>query len=214
MKRFLLLAAALVATGVVCAQSAYDFQRRSLFDVLPIRSNDIVFLGNSIAANCEWAELFDNRHVKNRGIQGDRAEWLGDRVDTIIAGHPKKLFLLIGINDLTSGRKPREIAADIEKVVDRFQTESRWTKIYVQSILPVNIRAFGRFEDGAVPAGVAATNRLLEAMCTEKGIVYLDIYTPLVDSNGDLNAAYANDGVHLTGEGYLVLRDVLKPYVK
>ena len=52
---FLLLAAALVATGVVCAQSAYDFQRRSLFDVLPIRSNDIVFLGNSIAANCEWA---------------------------------------------------------------------------------------------------------------------------------------------------------------
>ncbi len=214
MKRFLLLAAALFATGVACAQPAYNFQRRSLFDVLPIRSNDIVFLGNSITDNCEWAELFDNRHIRNRGIQGDRAEWLLQRIDTIIAGHPKKLFLIIGINDLVHARKPREIAADIGKIVDRFRTESRWTKIYVQSILPVNGRAFGKFEDGAVPAGIIETNRLLEAMCAGKEVVYLDVYSSLVDSNGDLNAAYTNDGVHLMGEGYLIWRDVLKPYVK
>lgn len=214
MKRFLLLAAALLVTGAVCAQPVYNFQRRSLFEVLPIRSNDIVFLGNSITDNCEWAELLDNRHIKNRGIQGDRVEWLVDRIDTIIAGHPKKLFLLIGINDLAHNRKPADIAADIERIVDRFQAESRWTKLYVQSILPVNSRAFDKFQDGAVPAGILETNRLLEAMCAAKDIVFLDVYSALVDSNGDLNAAYTNDGVHLLGEGYLIWRDVLKPYVK
>lgn len=29
------------------------------------------FLGNSITNGCEWAELFQNKNVKNRGISGD-----------------------------------------------------------------------------------------------------------------------------------------------
>ena len=69
MKRILILAAALFAVGTAFAQSEYNRQRRSLFEVLPVYSSDIVFLGNSITDGCEWAELFNNRHVKNRGIQ-------------------------------------------------------------------------------------------------------------------------------------------------
>ena len=64
--------------------------------MLPLHSSDIVFLGNSITDGCEWAELFENRHVKNRGISGDRSGWLLERLDSIIAAHPKKLFLMIG----------------------------------------------------------------------------------------------------------------------
>ena len=57
----------------------------------------VVFMGNSITDGCEWAELFNNRHVKNRGISGDRSGWLLDRLDPIVGGHPKKLFLMIGV---------------------------------------------------------------------------------------------------------------------
>lgn len=99
MKRLLILAAALLLTGAAFAQGEYHFQRRSLFDVLPLHSSDIVFLGNSITDGCEWAELFENRHVKNRGISGDRSGWLLERLDSIIAAHPKKLFLMIGTNE-------------------------------------------------------------------------------------------------------------------
>ena len=53
--------------------------------MLPLHSSDIVFLGNSITDGCEWAELFENRHVKNRGISGDRSGWLLERLDSIIA---------------------------------------------------------------------------------------------------------------------------------
>ena len=38
MKRILILAAALLAAGTACAQEAYREQRRSLFELLPIRS--------------------------------------------------------------------------------------------------------------------------------------------------------------------------------
>lgn len=53
MKRLLLLTLLLLGAGRVLAQGEYYDQRRSLFEVLPIRSSDIVFLGNSIttAAN-------------------------------------------------------------------------------------------------------------------------------------------------------------------
>ena len=91
MKRFsILLLAALFACTAVCAQNEYNYQKRSLFDALPIRSNDIVFLGDSITDGCEWAELLDNRHVKNRGISADRSGWLLERIDSIIAGRPRK----------------------------------------------------------------------------------------------------------------------------
>ena len=57
MKRILILFTALFAAGSVFAQSEYNLRRRTLFEVLPVLSSDIVFLGNSITDGCEWAEL-------------------------------------------------------------------------------------------------------------------------------------------------------------
>ena len=99
MKKAILFAAALFVAVASFAQNEYNYQKRSLFEQLPIRGNDIVFLGNSITDGCEWAELFNNRHIKNRGISADRSGWLLDRLDPIVNGHPKKLFLMIGTND-------------------------------------------------------------------------------------------------------------------
>ena len=53
MKRILILAAALFTACTAFAQSEYNLQRRSLFEVLPVYSSDIVFLGNSITDGCE-----------------------------------------------------------------------------------------------------------------------------------------------------------------
>ena len=56
MKRILILAAALFTVCTAFAQSEYNLQRRSLFEVLPVYSSDIVFLGNSIT------DGWDNAH--------------------------------------------------------------------------------------------------------------------------------------------------------
>ena len=88
MKKAILFAAALFVAVASFAQNEYNYQKRSLFEQLPIRGNDIVFLGNSITDGCEWAELFNNRHIKNRGISADRSGWLLDRLDPVCgAGH-------------------------------------------------------------------------------------------------------------------------------
>lgn len=215
MKRFVILLAALLLSGAAFAQGEYHDQRRSLFEVLPICSSDIVFLGNSITDGCEWSELFDNRHVKNRGISADRTAWLLERLDPIIEGHPRKLFLMIGTNDLAGGMTPEQIVADIARLIDRFQRESKWTKIYVQSILPVNGDDFSKYPNHYAHSHlIVPTNKLLEALCDEKGVTYLDIWGALADDEGRLDKRYTNDGLHLMGEGYLVWRDAIKSYVK
>lgn len=216
MKRTLLLAAALLLAASAFAQSAYNYQRRSLFEKLPVRRGDIVFVGNSITDGCEWSELFGRRRVLNRGISGDRAEWLLDRLDPILAGRPRKLFLMIGTNDLAAGRTPAEVAADVAALLDRFAAASPRTRIYVQSILPVNDRdipdaSWGHWKK---KAEIAETNRLVEALCRERGVVYVDLASRLMDGTGLLDKRYTNDGLHLTGEGYLVWRDAVMPYIR
>ena len=125
MKNTILTALLLFAAAAVFAQSEYNFQRRSLFEKLPVTSKDIVFLGNSITDGGEWNELLANPRVKNRGISGDRSSWMLDRLDPIVGGQPRKLFLLIGTNDLAAGVSPDEIVANVARLIDRFQSESR-----------------------------------------------------------------------------------------
>lgn len=215
MKKPILTALLLLAAAAVFAQSEYNFQRRSLFEKLPVTSKDIVFLGNSITDGGEWNELLANPRVKNRGISGDRSSWMLDRLDPIVGGQPRKLFLLIGTNDLAAGVTPEEIVANVSKLIDRFQSESRWTKIYVQSILPVNGVDFSKFKNHYAHSHlIVPTNKKLEALCDEKGVTYLDVWGALADHDGKLDKRYTNDGLHLMGPGYLVWRDAIKYHVK
>lgn len=216
MKRTLLLATALLLAGACFAQSAYNFQRRSLFEKLPVRRGDIVFLGNSITDGCEWSELFGRRRVLNRGISGDRAEWLLDRLDPIVSGRPAKIFLMIGVNDLSAGRTPEAVAADVATLIDRVAAASPRTRLYVQSVLPINDRDIpdASWAHWKKKAEIVETNRLVEALCRERGIVYIDLASRMMDETGLLDKRYTNDGLHLTGEGYLVWRDAVMPYIR
>ena len=215
MKKIVLLAAALLLAAASFAQSEYNYQKRSLFEQLPIRGNDIVFRGNSITDGGEWNELLANPRVKNRGISGDRSSWMLDRLDPIVGGQPRKLFLLIGTNDLAAGTPAAEVVANVRKIVERFQSESPRTKLYVQSVFPVN-DSFKKYaaKHGRHDADIVAVNKGLQALCAEKGIVYIDLWTLLADKNGKLRADLTNDGLHLMGEGYIVWRDAVLPYVK
>lgn len=97
----LLLGIAIATAQEVYHYNLYYYQRATLFEELPIDNDDIVFLGNSITDNCEWHELFDNPNIKNRGISSDVSMGVYDRLNPIVAGKPAKIFLMIGINDVS-----------------------------------------------------------------------------------------------------------------
>ncbi|MDR0419912.1 MAG: GDSL-type esterase/lipase family protein [Prevotellaceae bacterium] len=219
MKKIILSFVAVFVIVNIYAQSAepseYNYQKRSLFEILPITSSDIIFIGNSITDGCEWSELFNSINVKNRGISADRTYWILDRLDYIIKGKPRKLFVQMGTNDLGAGLSPQSVVDNTSKLIDRFQTESPETEVYIQSIFPVN-NSFEKFAKyhGSKDKEIVETNDLLKQLCVQKGVIFVDVYSKLADENGKLNKEYTNDGLHLMGAGYLVWKKVIDEYMK
>lgn len=195
--------------------STFYYQRASLFEALPIDTTDIVFLGNSITNGAEWHELFNNPNIKNRGISGDICEGVFDRLDAITNGMPSKIFLMIGINDVARGTTLDSIFSGIEKIVDKIQKDSPITKIYVQSVLPLNDETgmFGGHTKRYLE--IPCLNSKLEKLSIEKDVTYIDLFSHLtIPNTSKIDLKYSNDGLHLLGAGYLKWVDVLRPYIE
>ena len=104
-----------------------------MFEALPVTSSDIIFLGNSITNGAEWAELFNDKHVNS----GDICMGVYDRLDAVLKGKPAKIFLLIGINDVSREAPADTIVSRIGMIVGKIKEDSPKTKLYLQSVLPV-----------------------------------------------------------------------------
>ena len=195
-------------------QDPYYARRATLFDELPIGKKDIVMLGNSLTDGCEFNELLGNRHIKNRGIVGDIVQGLIDRIDPIIKGQPKKLFIMTGVNDISHDVTADSIARAMEKLIVMVKKGSPRTKIYLQSLLPFNndVREW-KLLKGRDHVVVEA-NVLLEQVAKRQGVTWINLYPLFADEQGRLRADLTNDGLHLMGKGYLIWRDAIKPYVK
>jgi len=195
--------------------STFYYQRTTLFESLPVSSKDIIFLGNSITNGGEWCELFNNKHVKNRGISGDVTMGVYDRLDPILIGKPAKIFLLIGINDVAHGTSADSIVMQIGLIIQKIKKDSPHTKLYLQSILPVSdqFKMFASHTShGAV---VIEINNKLMKLSKRENIKYIDLYSHFVDTEtGKMKSDYSNDGLHLLGRGYLLWRELTLPYVK
>lgn len=219
MKKLLFIIVALLTILSVHAQenkySTFYYQRATLFEELPITSKDIVFLGNSITNGAEWAELLHNKHVKNRGISGDVCMGVYDRLDAILKGKPAKIFLLIGINDVSRGSSADTIVKRIGRIVEKIKRDSPRTKLYLQSVLPVT--DYYKMFEGHTSRWqtIPRINQGLKKLATEERVTYIDLYSHFVDSKtGKMNPEYTNDGLHLLGKGYKKWIEIIEPYVK
>lgn len=219
MKRIALLIA---FVSVVCAATsqtpAYDTAFRpnnyalkvEQFKSYPHSTSDIVFLGNSITANVEWRELLDMPNIKNRGISGDISFGVLERLDEVINGKPAKVFVLIGINDISRNIPDEMIVANYRKIISRIRQGSPETKIYFHTLLPVN-NEFTQFKNHYnKDEHIAFLNSSLQAIAKETNITLIDLHPILMDANGKLDKKYTIDGLHINAEGYKKWAAVLK----
>lgn len=219
MKRILVLLMA-VATLSCMAQKkpvnpdVYYARRATLFDLLPVYSSDIIMLGNSLTDGAEWNELFDNCHVKNRGIVGDIIPGFFERLEPILKGQPRKIFIMGGVNDISHGVSADSIVSAMTQVVTTIQARCPKTEIYVQSMLPFNndVRLW-KLLKGREQV-VVDGNKGLECMCQRLGVTFINLYPLFVGEDGKMKPEYTNDGLHLMGGAYLIWRDALLPYIR
>lgn len=193
--------------------SEYYYQKLSHFSALPVESDRIVFVGNSITDGAEWQELFPDVDIVNRGISGDVSKGVLERLSRINRQQPDKLFLMIGINDLARGVQRDTVIKNILAIADMVRLKSPFTMVYIQSLLPVN-DTFNKFEKHvAQKEAIGYINTALQKAATEKEYMFINLYPHFLDHQGQLDTAYTNDGLHLTGEGYLLWKHLVYPYV-
>ena len=125
-------------------------------------------------------------------------------LDVLAAAQPKKLYILLGTNTLTTlGAADRFLAYYSQMLDELRQALGEDCVIYVQSIPPVRPAA-AEEKPGLATEVLRGVNEQLAQLAASKGCVYLDLWEALADGEGNLKEMLAApDGVHLSaGNGY------------
>ncbi|WP_316766845.1 GDSL-type esterase/lipase family protein [Pedobacter frigiditerrae] len=169
---------------------------------------DYVFLGNSITAGTDWAKLLNLPQARNRGISGDITYGVLERLQDIIDGKPKKIFILIGINDISRNIPDSAILSNYKKIVDRIRKGSKKTQIFFNTLLPVNA-SFEKFKNHyGKDDHILYLNSEIKKLAA-KNVTVIDLYSQFLDKDNHLRAELTKDGLHLIPEGYKVWADFL-----
>lgn len=191
-------------------KNTYYDGRMELFANLPQPSKSILFLGNSITERGMWHELLPGKVVMNRGIGGDNTFGVLARVAPLVASKPSKLFLLIGINDIGRNLPVDVIANNYEQIVSQFSTGSPHTKLYLQSVLPMNddvLKAAYLQNKGHL---IIQLNEKIKAIAAKYKATYVNLHEVFNDGNGKLKPALTIDGIHINPGAYVLWVDYLK----
>lgn len=220
MKKTLLLLLALAAgTTALRAQpdsldyrGDYYFAKRAQQEREAVHARNIVMLGNSLTERGAWADILQDSLVLNRGIGGDCVAGMTARLGAIVAGKPRAIFLMAGVNDLIFSKiTPEALLGQYERLLDAIRAASPRTTVFIQSLLPLDEAQNEEYFAGK-NARIEAFNALLRETARRRGLDYIDVWSRIV-CDEKMPAEYTVDGIHLNAAGYAVWSDVLRPYL-
>ena len=140
-----------------------------------------------------------NRSAVKSSVRGEEVA-----LDVLAAAQPKKLYILLGTNTLTTVGAADRFLTYYGQMLDVLrQTLGEDCVIYVESIPPVRPEAAAE-KPGLASDIIRSVNEQLALLAADKGCVYLDLWETLADGEGNLKEVLAApDGVHFSaGNGY------------
>ena len=178
-------------------------------------SIELLFLGDSITEG--WPQFrpqfFQNNPFVGRGIGGQTTPQMLLRFrQDVTALQPKKVILLAGINDIAQNTGP----ISLDQIMDNIKSMTEIAKangieMILCSVLPAN--SFPWRPEIVPTQKVIDLNQKIQAYAAEQGLVYVDYYTLMVDSEGGLKAHLGYDTVHPNAAGYQLMEQILSNYI-
>ena len=170
---------------------------------------DVALLGDSITYKSNFFQVFPDLTICNLGVCSDTIKAMNYRVATLWTVMPEHVFLMIGTNSLRNGTLD-ECIEDYRALVDNIVAQ-RDFQLYIMSVTPRGRVESG--EDDPSPEIIVAFNEAIAKIAEEKGAIYLDLYSRLVDDSGYIQDVYTADGLHLSDAAYDVWADMMRPYI-
>ena len=207
-----------------------DFYHKKIseFKESHIGFDKIVFLGNSITQGLlRHTDKLLGNNIVNRGISGDHTDGVLARLKEITHYKPKAVFLLIGVNDLFEDnrsrpeRTPEYVANNIFLISDIINKKSPNTKIFTQTIIPINNNQYLSDKPNieflhvdyspSINEQIDEVNKILKSNLS---LNIVDLHSTFLDKDLQLNSKFSTDGVHLNELGYQNWVNIINPILK
>ena len=173
----------------------------------------VVFLGDSITDAWRLNEYFTGRDFVNRGIGGQTTiQMLARFRQDVAALNPKAVVILGGTNDIAAGISVNQIEDNLATIGDL--AKAHGIRPIFASILPVSdyhkdTDPHNEMTPGRPPATILSIDSWMRSYCQSQGFVYMDYYSAMVDSAGQLQTDLSDDGLHPNSKGYRVMSPLL-----
>ena len=105
------------------------------------------------------------------------------------------------------------VVKNIQKIFKEIKKHRKNTKLYYQSIYPVNKSAPNSSAQNRSNEDIKYVNLKMKEFCDENNIVYIDMYDELADDDGNYDLEYSKDGLHPNNLGYARISRVLLKYM-
>ena len=160
---------------------------------------DIVFFGDSLTYYGDFSSVFPDKVVCNLGLRGDTIQGMIDRVNQVIMLEPKYVFIMAGINDVTS-LSIKSFKKKYLLLIETLLKGLSGSKFYIQNILPVNSTDF---DVSCNNEHIEICNRCIKEIANDKQLFYVDLFSDYLDLNGfQLSNKFTIDGIHLQRSAY------------
>ena len=191
-----------------------------------VRPHQILFVGSSLMEQFPIYELLLDKElpytIYNRGIGGYTTPELLETLDVCCYDlQPDKIFINIGTNDLNAPDYTEEgLIARYREILENIKAHLPEAKIYMMAYYPVNpevaenIPYMKEALKVRTNARVMAANAAVEKLAEEIGATFIDCNAGIKDEKGQMKAEYTIEGMHMYGDGYAPVLEVLLPYLE
>lgn len=204
-----------VIFDLVYFEHAHKNYINNIYDISVKEDDNFIFLGDSITESYNLNEFYEGLPVVNSGIGGNTTEDILSSMDErVYRYNPTKVFLLIGVNDLGSGKSVDYIYNNILKIVSEIKKNRSLAKIYVESVFPINDSDDEKIvEINVKNSDIDKLNKKLKNHFKDSDVVYIDVNSKLRDDENRLKLEYTKEGLHISSLGYLKITKILLPYL-
>ncbi len=161
-----------------------------------------IFYGDSLTLFWNLSQSFPDSPYTNDGVFGATAVTLASDFDTTVSpSRPGSVMILAGTNDVLQGDNASHIFAVLTAMYS--QSRSQGIRFVICTLPPM------RSTEAVHNPVIIDLNSQLKAYAAANRIPFADYYSALVDpTNGELQAAFAADNVHINDAGYAAITPV------
>ena len=193
-----------------------------------VRPGQILLAGSSLMEQFPIHELLEDREIRlplavyNRAIAGFTTRELLENMDSCLYDlKPSKIFINIGTNDMNGeDYREEEMIGRYRQILTGIREHLPQTKLYLLAYYPVCPQAAkGHPTIEAVlkwrtKERICAANEAVRKLAADFEAAYIDCNAAVTDSEGYMKTEYAVEGLHMYGDGYAGVLDILLPYLE